>query len=303
MASGPTIGVALPSYNAEKWIVQTLESILGQTSPPNEVVVVDDGSTDDTVRVVRSFGDRIRIVEQENRGPAAAYNRAVRETSGEYVAITGSDDLWEPRKLEWQRETLTRHPEVDIAVGHMHTFGESDHPWIRPSGRGVLDPAPLQRELFGHNVLGAPTAVIRKRLHDELGGFREDLPFEDYDFWLRALRAGATFFYDDRLQVRYRRHGANYSSDQLRMLEGTCRVRVAHASEIDDLRTVRSVLSRDLKELGWYRLKAGHRRAARAAYAASLRYRLDPKVAGWLVALVHPRLTAAALRVKAALHR
>ena len=207
----------MPAYQAERWIAATLESVLSQTSPPHEIVVVDDGSTDQTAAIARGFGDPVRVVHQPNAGPSAAYNRAFRESVGSYVAMCPADDLWEPRKLEFQLETLTAHPEVDVSFGGARYFGLEDA-GLRGTG-GQRDP---RRAALLPRDVPHPTSFLPRQpscggdLFDDLGGFREDLACEDYEFWMRALKHGAVFFHDPRLLVRLRQHGGNVSAQTCR---------------------------------------------------------------------------------------
>src|SRR5206468_3146529 len=110
----PTICVVMPAYNEGRWIAEALGSILAQTDAADEILVVDDGSSDDTVEQVERFADRVRLVRQSNAGCAAAFNTGFAQTSADFVALCPADDVWEPRKLEWQREILARNPDVDV---------------------------------------------------------------------------------------------------------------------------------------------------------------------------------------------
>ena len=103
-----SISVVIPAYNAAKFLHETIASVLAQTYPPSEVIVVDDGSTDCTMDVVRAFGGKVILIEQDNKGTAAARNRGIREARGEYIAFIDHDDFWLPQKLERQIEFLTK---------------------------------------------------------------------------------------------------------------------------------------------------------------------------------------------------
>src|ERR1700722_5116977 len=135
----PTISVVIAAYQAESFIAEALDSILGQTCPPDEVVVVDDGSTDTTPQILAGYGDRIRVVRQENAGYPVAMNRAIQESTGDFVAPCGADDVWEPRKLEWQQQALIAHPEAGVLFGHAVFFGHVERDHERPTGSGLLD--------------------------------------------------------------------------------------------------------------------------------------------------------------------
>lgn len=293
----PSISVAIPAYGAERWIGETLESVLGQTSPPDEVVVVDDGSRDRTADVVRGFGDRVRLVQQDNRGVSAAYNRGFREAAGDYVAMCPADDLWEPRKLEFQREVLEEHPEVDVAFGGARYFGLEEREFEGPTARGVLDPKSFFGDMYRADLVPAPTAVLRRALVDELGGFREDLAGEDYEFFMRALAHGAVFFHDPRLLTRLRQHGGNLSSQALEMWEMNHQVHTLYASRVGDEHTVRRTLARDLRTIGRCRLGLGSVREARRAYRASLAQEAHPAAWAWTSVLSLPAVDGVFRRV------
>src|ERR1700676_2964055 len=133
----PSISAVIGAYQAERYIAETLESILGQAHPPDEIIVVDDGSTDGTVRVLERFAEKIRIVRQANRGCAAAFNTAFREASCDFVAECGADDIWESDKLERQVRALRMHPEIDIAFSAARVFGNAEGRWSMPAEEGM----------------------------------------------------------------------------------------------------------------------------------------------------------------------
>jgi glycosyltransferase involved in cell wall biosynthesis len=274
-----SISVVVPAYNEARWIGETLESVLDQTSPPDEIIVVDDGSTDDTIAEVERFGDAVRLVRQANAGCAAAFNRGFAETSAEFVALCPADDLWEPRRLEWQREILARNPDVDVVFGRARYFGMSDDEYPQPVQTGVQERREFTRLMFDHNVIPDPAAVVRRSLHERLGGYRHVIG-EDYEFWLRALAAGARFYYDPRLVVRLRLHGGNLSSRALEIWETLYAARKEHAQEVDD-ELARRTLARNLLRIGRCALGVAQTARAREAYGESLRYRFSlPALAG-----------------------
>jgi glycosyltransferase involved in cell wall biosynthesis len=261
----------MPAYNAEAWIGSTLESVLAQTLPADEVIVVNDGSTDGTARVAEQFGDSIRVVHQENGGCPAAFNRAFGEASGIFVALCPADDLWEPQKLEWQAEAIANNPDVDVVFGHATYFGLTSGDFPAPPGTGLLDLERLTRAMFEQCVIADPTAVVRKELHQALSGYREDIIAEDYEFWMRALRAGASFYYEPRPVAKLRHHGGNISTAPLRIWEANYNIHTWHADLADD-ELVRRTLARDLRTLARARLGANLVSEGRAAYVRSLRH-------------------------------
>ena len=247
--------------------------MLAQTSPPDAVIVIDDGSIDDTVAQVERFGDAVHLVQQPNAGCAAAFNRGFAETSADFVALCPADDIWEPQKLEWQREVLAQNPDLDVVFGRARYFGASDADYPQPRAAGLQEPTEFWRIMFDHNVIPDPSAVVRHALHQRLGGYRH-LIGEDYEFWLRALAAGARFYFDARLVVRLRLHDSNLSSRALDIWETVYATRKEHASNVDD-DVARRTLARDLRRVGRCSLGAAKTARAREAYRESLGYRFS----------------------------
>jgi glycosyltransferase involved in cell wall biosynthesis len=269
----PTITVGIPAYNAGKWIDATLESVLAQTRPADEIVVVDDGSTDDTAERARAHGDRVRVVSQSNAGAPAAYNTVFGEARSDYVAMCPADDLWDPHKLKWQAEALEQNPKIDIAFGRAEFFGLRNEIHPHPQSPGIQDPVAFKRAMYVEVLIPAPTAVVRRALHQRLGPFDESLPGEDYEFWMRALRAGAVFHYDPRLMVRLRHHGSNASGQALAMWEMNRHVHLTYAADLADPGLTKSVMAKDLRWIARARFGLGDAAGAAAAYSESLHER------------------------------
>jgi glycosyltransferase involved in cell wall biosynthesis len=269
----PSIAVVIPAYNASAWIDETLRSVLGQTRPADEIIVVNDGSQDDTAERARSHGDRVTVIDQPNGGPPAAYNRGFDEATSDYIAMCPADDLWHPQKLEWQDETLTRHPETDVLFSRARFFGDEDDLHPHPAGEGVLEHGRFLREMYAADLVPAPTTVVRRDLHQRLGRFDESLPSEDYEFWMRALRAGATFYHDTRELARLRIHGGNVSRRAVQIWEMNHAIRSMYAPDVGDPELSSRLLARDLREIARCRFGLGSTDKARAAYVASLRER------------------------------
>jgi len=273
----PSIAVVMPAYNAAQWIDETLASVLAQTRPADEIIVVDDGSTDDTAARARAHG--VVVLAQANGGPPAAYNAGFDAARSDYAAMCPADDLWDPRKLELQEQALAEDPRIDILFAGARYFGlsEGDHP--HPAQPGVQEHDAFLRAMYAADLIATPTAVVRVALHRELGRFDESLPGEDYEFWMRALRAGATFAYDERTLVRLRQHGANASSNALAMWEMNHLIRTRYAPDVADVQLTRELLARDLREIARCRFGLRRPRSARDAYRAALRQRVGAEAA------------------------
>jgi len=178
------ISVVIPTYNHARFLAQAIESALSQTYPVCEVIVVDDGSTDNTREIVAGFGDRVRYIYQDNSGPSRARNRGIREARFPWIALLDSDDWWLPEKLRLQTEALERDPGAVLVYSSVY--------WVRQDGtwelRRALPPNRLWPRLRYHQcVLGSDSVVlVRRDALLEAGGFDETLiACEDWDLWVR----------------------------------------------------------------------------------------------------------------------
>ncbi len=195
MSSPQSVSVIMPAYNAAATIAESLRTIRAQNHPRLETIVVDDGSTDDTVAVVRRECPDARIFVQENAGPAVARNRAIRESGGELLAFLDADDLWPDDKLARQLPWLEPGSEFDLAVGQMRKFTGSAAEGYDFDGEAFLF------------VLGC--GLYRRELFDRIGTFDESLPggySEDTDWFMRAWEAKCRIKFQPEVTIHYRRH-------------------------------------------------------------------------------------------------
>jgi len=180
----PLISVVLPTYNRCLLLERAVDSVLNQTFRNFELIVVDDGSTDDTPALLESYGDRLRVIRQPNSGVSAARNQGIRQAGGRLIALLDSDDYWLPQKLTRQVAFFEKDPGAVIC--------QTEEIWMRNGVR--VNPKKRHRKFSGWIFekclplcLISPSAVmLRKSLLDEVGLFDESLPAcEDYDLWLR----------------------------------------------------------------------------------------------------------------------
>jgi glycosyltransferase involved in cell wall biosynthesis len=181
------VSVIIPTYNRCAYVREAVESVLAQGELAAEVIVVDDGSTDDTPAALQCFGDRLRYLRQPRSGASSARNRGIRMATREWLAFLDSDDLWLPQKLKAQLEFLDNHPLVKVC--------QTEEIWIRNGKR--INPKGYHRKPDGYcfpllleRCLVSPSAVmIHSSVLEEVGLFDESLPAcEDYDLWLRIGR-------------------------------------------------------------------------------------------------------------------
>ena len=201
-----SVSVVIPTYNHALFLREAVDSVLAQTVAPVEIIVVDDGSSDETPAILASYGDRIRVIRQENGGVAVARNTGIVAARGELLAFLDSDDVWLPRKLELQLQLFDRDPDLGLVHSAVEDFDESGALGVSIGLEGWVAADLLRLDRL---VVRAPgsSVVVPKRVAEEVGGYDRRLPpSEDWDFCYRvALRY--RFGCVSEPLVRYRLHG------------------------------------------------------------------------------------------------
>ncbi len=226
----PRISVVIPTYNRSRFLVWAIQSVREQTLPAAEIIVVDDGSTDDTERVVRELGDDIVYLKQANAGPGAARNRGIAHAGGYFVAFLDTDDIWLPAKLEQQLQLFQAHPELGLVCADMRIVDEAGAVLVDSNfrKRGLLPmftelagaPVPeATRKLFQINFINTSTVVIRRDVFDTVGLFNPGIRYgEDLELWLRIAARYPIACLPQVLEVRGE-HAANVTKSQEPMLK------------------------------------------------------------------------------------
>ncbi len=228
------VSVVIPSFNRARIIAETLESILAQTVRPAEIIVVDDGSTDDTAVVVGRYGGAVRYHRIENSGPGIARNVGVSLATGTWIAFCDSDDLWRRNKLERQLWLHSRAPNVEfsftdfsfVVVGAWSRgsrFAEASADFWevgrqRLSESAWVYDAPLYRRILRFQPMAVPAMLMTRRLFERLGGYRERFSrslAEDLEFMLRCASVFPVGALAEPL-VGVRKHPGNRSDDEIR---------------------------------------------------------------------------------------
>lgn len=187
----PKVSVVIPAYNAEAFLAETIRSVMAQSYRDYEVVVVDDGSSDHTLQVAKSFEPRVRAFRKENGGPASARNMAINNTSGEYIAFLDSDDLWVEKKLALQVSFLDDNPSIRLTFGEAWMFSEKAGERTVTGKIGYTGEASFRLLLFG-DYIPSSTVMVRRSCVDAVGLLnesRELIAVEDYEYWMRIARA------------------------------------------------------------------------------------------------------------------
>jgi len=214
----PKVSVIIPAYNCGLLVEEALESVRRQTWQNFEVIVVDDGSTDDTWRVLQDAAakwDKVRAIRAEHKGLAAARNRAIAEMRGQYIALLDADDLWTPDKLQRCMDFLEAHPELSIVYTPMAPFkgkGEKMEGHSKPCHAGQIT-----QKLFLTIFVHDPAAVFHRRVIDTCGGFDESLPVcVGHEFWLRVSTQFEFGLIDEPLALRRWSEGSLTRSNRSR---------------------------------------------------------------------------------------
>lgn len=207
----PLVSAIIPTFNRGWILKEAVQSVLDQKYHPLEIIVVDDGSTDDTREILHSFGDRITVLVQENRGVSAARNLGIKHSHGELIAFLDSDDLWTPDKIACQVDFFCNNPDAVIC--------QTEEIWIRNGKR--VNPKNKHKKLSGmifepslELCLVSPSAVMIQRALFELKGFFDEaLPAcEDYDLWLRIATTHAIDLIDRACTIKRGGHDDQLSS-------------------------------------------------------------------------------------------
>jgi glycosyltransferase involved in cell wall biosynthesis len=211
----PTVSVIVSSYNYGRYIGAALESVRRQTFPDFEGIVIDDGSTDDSRRVIRRFlaDPRFRLIKQDHGGQARAKNHGLAEARGPYVAFLDADDLWAATKLEKQVALMDSEPDMGVVCTRRKVVDQDGKP--RPWSDRRLPRGNVAAEMFRQNFICFSSSLLRAGVAEHVGGFDESIPLAiDYDFWLRAARHYRFGVVEEPL-VAYRVGHVNLSRRQL----------------------------------------------------------------------------------------
>lgn len=208
----PRVSVIIPTYNRADLLPQTIQSVLDQTFRDLEILIIDDGSTEDTENVVRRIDDsRVTYIRQAHSGlPAVARNTGLHHARGDYIAFLDSDDLWLSEKLALQVQYMDAHPELGLSYTNTYRFAADPEqhdpsPMVQP---GTAQSGHAFERLYGQQVIPNLTVMIRSSVVKQVGTFDEDVRLkanEDYEYWLRIAHH-YPIGYLDRPLALYRQH-------------------------------------------------------------------------------------------------
>jgi len=216
------ISVVIPAYNVGRYLRNAVDSASQQTRIPDEIIIVDDGSTDNTGEIARSLGPLVKYIKQEQLGPAAARNRGIKEARGDWIAFLDGDDAWLPWHLGIAMKVKSAYPDAALLCGNMITTGEDTGYSEEIQGLNVRKI--LLKEFVKHNPVLTSTVLARKEAIIAAGGF--DVSFrgpEDYDLWMRVVGMFSAYHIDLPM-VKYRVSIGSLSMDDRTFLPQVLKV-------------------------------------------------------------------------------
>ncbi len=293
------VSVVIPTYNRAHYLPEAVASVMAQTAPVDEIIIVDDGSTDDTEAVVRRLDGPIRYYWKPNGGAASARNAGIRMARGKYVALLDTDDRWLPHKNARMVALLDASPEVVLVHGAATLIGADGRPtgvvWSKPDYTGWV-----RKKLLFANGVNASSVVVRKRILETVGGYDETFPLlENWELWLRVSRYGE-FAYVDEPVVQYRVHQGNSIRNLERVAEANAKLVAKHldpATSHLPARLRRRILAHHHRAMADARTGQHDYPGARVAFVRSLRHHpLQPDVWYRLFRVVSAEAAAAARR-------
>lgn len=278
----PVVSVVIPAHNDAQFLRDALDSALAQTFDDYEVVVVDDGSTDETPQILAEYAERhpacIRAIRQDQSGASAARNRGIRASRGEFVAFLDADDMWLPSKIEKQVAAFRSDPSLGLVTTCHEGYTDSEVvTWGHNKRDYLFADENLARAIVIHSNLGTPTVMVPRAVLDDVGLFDEDLAIaEDDNLWIRITARYPARLVDEVLvRCRLRPGSLSTDGDQLfrdvmqsldRLMDGDPVIR----ERIRDGVPIRK--SRILWDRGYDEFARGDNAAARRSFLEAIRH-------------------------------
>jgi glycosyltransferase involved in cell wall biosynthesis len=236
------VSVIVPAYNHESYVGETLDSLLNQTYKNYEILVIDDGSTDNTTNICENYAklypDIIRYKRQTNLGVTATVNKMLAMAQGEYIGLTASDDIWYPEKLE--KQIALFQEDYDEKIGLVYTFGDHINENInrsRGDGLSLGIRGQIFKKLFCDGAFFVPcSALIRRKVFDKVGFLNPKYPYcNDYELYLKIAAYGYDFDYVPEKLVARRIHFSNLSMNQVKSIANNKEMLIAFADQNDNI--------------------------------------------------------------------
>lgn len=307
------VSVIIPVHNSATFIGAAVKSVLSQTCPPDQVIVVDDGSSDSPELALTPYMKHLVIIRQPNQGPSTARNQGIRYATGKYVAFLDADDRWPPMFLEEQLEILATHPEAGLVFGDMQIF--QDDNMVMPSlfqhrkfDEAYFGPNPLVErgfeKLLEVNFIPTGTVVVPSAVLEKVGGFPQHIrSAEDRHLWIR-IAGQYPILWNSNVCLYRNIHDRNITKDKELSVKSwllVVRDLIEHHSELFKKADIdpSGVLSDAEYSLGYYYFSRNESYRARPHFWNSLKAQANLKKAVyWLASILHPRTLALLRRFK-----
>ena len=281
------ISTVIPAYNSAAFIHRSLDSVAAQTRPVDEIIVVDDGSTDDTMEAVRQWEGPVTLISQPNQGPSAARNRGIEAASGDWIAFLDADDQWTPNRIEQQIAILEKYPQLHLVASDMREIDEEGNtltPSVLQKHRLLehfqrLDGKPVPQALaflMRKNFIPTGTVLARRDTLLESGLFNTEIRFgEDLELWARiAARQAISCL--PRVHMLRLQHGGNATGNTLAMLQDLVSVNRSVRRQAGEILRKQGtdpdeLVANALWELGYWHFSHHDYGQARSCFLSSLR--------------------------------
>jgi alpha-1,3-rhamnosyltransferase len=278
----PLVSVVVPCYNHEKYVKETIESIINQTYKNIELIVIDDGSKDNSVSVIQELADKygFTFIHRPNKGLSATLNEGIKLSKGKYFSAIASDDILMLEKIEKQVEFMESNPEYGMCYGKIVYFEDSiknTSEYSNSNKQGWVFDDLLNYGCF----IPAPSTFMRKEVFESVGGFDKNLWIEDWDMWLRISQKYQVGYIDEYLAY-YRKHDTNISSQSLKMYKAEKQI----LEKYKDYENFDNVIKN--KKIVWFSLLSRkYKKEAMKYFMHSIKYLLvDIRVLKALIKLV-----------------
>jgi glycosyltransferase involved in cell wall biosynthesis len=228
------VSVIIPTYNRAGLIARAIDSVLVQTFKDFELIIIDDGSKDNTKEAIKPFEGKIKYIYQNNGGISNARNRGIQESSGQYIAFLDSDDYWAPQKLEVQVKILDENPRVGIVYARMPIVNEhGEILGMKPNG---ISGKNFQELLRVWGDLPTSSVMTRRECFDRVGVFDNDLPpMEDIDMWLRIAHSYEIYEVEGQTLAYYWRHDHQITQDSIKVYLGLVKIHAKILKTFEDI--------------------------------------------------------------------
>jgi glycosyltransferase involved in cell wall biosynthesis len=237
----PLISVVIPSYNHELFIEKCLSSVLNQTYQNLEIIVIDDGSKDNSCQIIKEIAEanprKVKFFQQTNVGLIGTLNKSIDLIHGEYVSFLASDDFWLPEKIAKEYAAIMKHPKSafvfsDCFFAYKDYFSDCRYSSYKKRLKKIPVGIPLQLydQLLIENIIITTTVLINTFFLRQVGQFDGKLAFEDFDMWIRLSKMGPIIYIDEPLAY-YRLHDSNFSKQNQKMIKGSKETLLKHLVE------------------------------------------------------------------------